>query len=280
MKDLKNIIVDLWELFFPLLIRSFISFIILRFIFHIQSKEFLGLAEPYIETFINNSRAFLVNLKLDSFFGVYLLIVFILTSYTFNSLLILINSIFRVSIYWLGFQQISPYPFSKLSRYFPAITDPSELEREIRKLHSLGIKDNINKLADEEKWFSEKLTRFGKYTDIVVFEILLIFFVLVFFREYVSIGRAILVLLLMLLAIFFFLSRTALSVKEYYNQVLYKIELIVSETHAISNDEAALAFEKELLPKRFIKRKWWGIQIRIIGDIRETFKNFGSMRFK
>src|SRR5688572_22878307 len=126
MKDLQNIIVDLWELFFPLLIRAFISFIIFRFLFHIQSKEFLSLAEPYIETFVNNSRSFLVNLKLDSFFGVYLLIVFILTSYTFNSLLILINSIFRISIYWLGFQQISPYPFSKLSRYFPTITDPSE----------------------------------------------------------------------------------------------------------------------------------------------------------
>lgn len=277
MKDLKNIIVDLWELFFPLLIRIFLTSIILTVIINSAFKNSIwSLAILTLQNFVDSSRIFLASLKLDSFLGVYFLIVLILICYTFNSILNFINSIFRVSIYWRGYVNVAPTSFSKILKYFPEVTDVRNLESEIQKILFDAKKDNKQNLADGEKSFLEKLTKFNKYTDILTFEFMFMVIFSILCWKYVVGLKVILIISFLVLSIFFNLSRTALEVRLYYSQVLYKIELILE--NPILSDEQARELEIQLT--RHLSTRWWGISLRIIGDVRETIRNFGSLEIR
>ncbi|KOS06868.1 hypothetical protein AM493_13140 [Flavobacterium akiainvivens] len=278
MKDLKNIIIDLWNLFFPLLIRLFLTVLILNFIIVAKSKELIiSQTSNLIKTFAETSKIFLVDLGLENFFGIYVLVVFILSCYTFNNTLIFLNSIIQISVFWRGgYLSITPHSTKRILRYLSNVSDPASLEVEIQKLLFFAKKDNIQNLHDDDCWFSKRLAKYSKYNEVLTFECLIVIILMICSWKYIVVFNSLLILILLLIAVLFVSSKMALEVRLHYQRILNKLELTLDVPKM--NEEQVKEIEAKL--NAGITKRWWGLRLLIIGDIRETIKNFGFLTIK
>ena len=280
MKDLKNIVVEFWELFFPLLIRVALSLIIFFAIYKGEENPLLNILTTCLKNFVGNSKVFLASIGLENFFGLYLLISLIVISLAFNAILRLLESIFRVSIYWYEIGFMEPYGVARLVHYLPNVKDISELELRIKSTHSSAIKENKNQLGEMEKWLSDKLTSLDKYLNILVFEFLFTIIVTIMFYKEILIPLSVLIVSLIILSIFLLLSKYAIEVKSHFASVIYKIELIYTETKEYVDSDNIRSKISEFTEQYKKNPKWWGIRIILVEDVKATIMNLGSVKFK
>ena len=277
MKDLKNIIIDLWELFFPLLIRIFLTTVILSLILDdlTKTKILSGILKA-MDEFMKFSRSFLTVLELQKYLGLYLLIIFILFCYTFNRILFVVNSIIKIKIEYSSYFKVVPEYLDTFLKYFPQITNLYQLDKELRKVIYDSLAENKYKISDDEIDFDNKTKKFRGYTDVFLFGFFTTIILTIIYFHGVIILNSIILILFMIVGIFFNLSRTANEVKKYSNTLLFKIELILDKPKA---SDVAIKDLKEKLLKE-ISKKWWTIKPKLVIDVNETIRNLGSLRVK
>lgn len=159
MKDLKNILLDFWNLLFPLFVRVFLSYIILLFLL-VDPSNFLTPVSIKLQYFFESSHSFLESLKIDDFFALYLLVLLLLIAITFNKFLIIANSLIRISIGWNGrWTNILPDEVCLLSDYFPGY-NTEKLESQIQMIYSKNLMSNEHNLKGENEIIEKEMSKY------------------------------------------------------------------------------------------------------------------------